>query len=82
MRVVKRTQREKEKGAQLGQFLAGVVGSMVTTLPSFLVMPFWFAFSHEYRITNNLGEDNDFACGLICFGLGVLTWATVLLLVN
>lgn len=80
MKIVERQEHEKGKGEELGQWLSGCIGAMATTLPSFLVMPFWFLFIRDYRVVDDSGNDDDSACFFICFVSGGLVWLFVCLI--
>ncbi|MNU26959.1 hypothetical protein D3C71_153430 [compost metagenome] len=75
MRVIARSEHDKKRGAQLDQWLAGCIGAAATTLPSFAVMPVWFAFIHNYAVVDDNGKEDSVACGMICFIAGMLVWA-------
>jgi hypothetical protein len=78
MRIIPRTEYAKRSGGQLMQWGAGCIGAMVTTLPSFAVLPFWFAFIYNYEVVDEHGNEDNFACGMICFTAGLLVWLTVI----
>lgn len=80
MRVIARSEHDKTRGAQLDQWLAGCIGAAATTLPSFAVMPVWFAFIHNYAVVDDNGNEDSVACGLICFSAGMLVWLAVALI--
>jgi hypothetical protein len=70
MRVVKRD----DKGDLVGQLLAGFCGAILTTLPSFIVMPLWAMFVSRYRMVDERGEDHNSACVLMCALAGAAVW--------
>lgn len=82
MIIVKREEYERNKGEELGQFLAGACGAMVTTLPSFIVMPLWAFFVAQYKVVDAEGKDNDAACFFVCLLAGALVWLLLALAVG
>ena len=59
------------------QWLAGAIGAMATTLPVFVLMPFWFAFTLGYRVERDNGEPAHLECGILMFCAGILVWLAV-----
>lgn len=82
VRIVEREWHEKGKGYELGQYLAGCIGAVATTLPSLIVTPLWAVFVANYRVVDGNGEDDDVACGAICFLAGLTVWAAVVAAVS
>ncbi len=82
MRIVPRTEYDKRRGEQAGQWLAGCMGAVFTTLPSIAVLPLWFAFIYNFQIVDEHGREDNFACGLICFVAGLIGWVALLVIVG
>lgn len=81
IRIAKHNEREAPY-TRLNQWLTGLIGMLITTLPAFPLMFLWMIFIQEYRIVDKNGEDHDWACAFITFGAGVLIWIIVILGVN
>jgi hypothetical protein len=75
MRLTKRSEYDRHGSGKLSQWLAGCAGAGFTTLPCFIVLPVWFFVVDNYRVVDRDGNDNDVACGVICFVGGILVWA-------
>ena len=78
--IVERQPHEKGKGDELCQFLAGASGSMLTTLPAFIIIFVWWGFVTHYKIVDAEGKEDDFLCGVICFFAGMLIWVLAILI--
>lgn len=74
MPITKRSDWDKERGYALSQYMAGAIGSMLTTLPCFIIIPIWAIFIHNYQILDKDGKEDNFACGAICFYAGIKLW--------
>lgn len=78
MQIRKRRLDEKGKGEELGQWLMGAAGAMLTTLPAFFIFPLWLSFVMNYVVTDDNGREDDLSCFLICFLAGVLMWVMLI----
>ena len=82
MRIREKTDKDSASEG-MDQWLIGAIGALVTTLPSFLILPAWFLFTENYRITKDSSEEIDTtACFLINLCAGAVIWALVILLIN
>lgn len=68
-RIVRR--QEYEKGDGFECHMAGLLGAIMTTLPSFIVIPLWAIFNYQFKILID-GKESPLFCGTLCFVLGLI----------
>lgn len=66
-------------GNQLDQWLCGLLGALVTTLPSFILMPIWFSFTNHTKIQKENGKVDCETCFIINFAGGILIWVIAII---
>lgn len=72
--IVKMTKHDIIRGRQVDQWTAGMAGAVCTTLPAFILMFLWAAFTMEYKVQKENGEVDGVTCFIINFVGGVLIW--------
>lgn len=74
MRIKKWDRYDSHYGEKMDQYLAGVCGCILTTLPAFLIAPLWFMFTNHYQVVDSHGDEAPVASFFICFLGGIIVW--------
>ena len=72
--TIKKWGNDKYKDDKFGQYLCGMMGAVLTTLPVFLLAPLWVGFTESFKVSQPDESVDCLLCAVINFFMGIAVW--------